>query len=116
MKIQILRRLTFEKLKRALPTRLKKMASFVNPHRDEYALIIFSSDEDDTISSSQMQKAVKKLNPPSSEHLVAAGWNFTEEAMAIVKMHRGDILRISEFYWTDGRLQRVRTPNPKKLK
>ncbi|MCX5797531.1 MAG: hypothetical protein NTY77_18735 [Elusimicrobia bacterium] len=103
-----------EKLIHSLPHQLAEFAELVERGKGDYALVLFDCGMDETVHSNLVERALKKIPADSSQHIVVAGWNFTDEAFDAVSKRHGQILKVHDFPWTDERLKHVRAPLERK--
>jgi hypothetical protein len=80
-----------------------------------FDLLAFAHDESDVSHSSAVAKALARI-PASGSQLVALGWNFTAEALALLEERGAIIFRLSEFPWTDESHENIKVFSASKVK
>jgi hypothetical protein len=115
MKCHIESAVSSDKLRRLVPPRFKERVSLMPASANCFDLLAFAHDESDVSHSSTVAKALARI-PASDCQLVALGWNFTSEALALLEERGAVIFRLSEFPWTDESHENIKVFSASKVK
>jgi hypothetical protein len=90
-----------EALLKRLPPRLRSCVDVGVLGSGAVDLLVFEPGEGHVVTSKELQKALAQLNEPQAR-LVAVGYDFTEEARALVDARGGLLFSERSFFgWTD---------------
>jgi len=95
-----------DRIDAALPPALKNRlpASATSPDVT-FTLLLFPHTVEDVVRSVPVRKALTRVAPGS--RVVAAGGNFTEEALQALSERGVLVLRVNDYHWTDESHARV---------
>jgi hypothetical protein len=101
MKATVRARVPGDKLADAVPPRYRdEIKKTVDPH-GVYTLVLCDHNPRDVNLSSQLQRALKRIESAAQDGIIVIGATFTEEAKALAMAQGARLITLHKTTWTD---------------
>ncbi|HEX8360322.1 MAG TPA: hypothetical protein VF613_09450 [Longimicrobium sp.] len=101
MKVTIYARVAGSKLRHMVPPAYQDAVAADTRPDGEYSLLLFAHTPRDVVPSPPVRKALRRLDPPAPDGILAVGTVFTDEALALLAEAGARPIAFRKARWTD---------------
>ncbi len=101
MKATIYDQLAGDRLPNIVPPAYRDAVSRVTRAEGRYSVLLFAHTERDVVPSPPVRKALRSLESPAPDGVVAVGTVFTAEALELLEEAGAVVVALRKAFWTD---------------